>query len=737
MRRFASLILVLCIALVFLIAPMQAAQAPPESSAGPEGGDSSVLPEGWPEDAQSTTGPVPPEGIDRGQQGDLAPEVQVVLSGVPAYIWHNGCGPTAAGMVIGYWDGQGFPDLVPGSASTQTAAVNNMISSSGNYNDYCLPIDSYPNLLPDKSEAPFGDEHPNDCVADLMRTSQSYYSNYYGWSWYSDVDNALQGYVSMVAPHYTATVVNQPWGTFTWNSFRAEIDAGRPVVLLVDTDGDGGTDHFVTAYGYRDDGGTNQYACRDTWDTGIHWYNFAQMASGRPWGIYGATTFRLSGSVAPGPLVYNSRTIDDDNSGDSSGNGNGIVNCGETIELFVSLRNQGSATATGVNATISTSDPYVAFVYNLSSPYPDIVAGGTGTNVDDFDMWVSDSTPHNHVVHFNLNVTASNGGPWSTSFDVPVSCTGGEYKVHLPLVVRCWPPIPYQPTLYAISNPDGDGNYTVTWSAADGATTYQLHEDDNAAFSSPAEVYSGSGTSTSISGRAPGTYHYRVRGSNSFGFGGWSGTQSVTVQSTSGWTTIKAETFEGPFPNDWDVGDTNASGGDYYWGKRTCRTYAGSYSGWAVGGGDGASRACGSEYPTYVVGWMVYGPFSLADATAADLTFQLWLNTELGYDKVLRAASVDGNDFYGYSTSGTTEGWIAKTLDLAAVPTLGDLTGRSNVWIALVFISDSTITRAEGAYVDNIVLRKYVGSGLATVERESEALPATVREEVMQLRLVP
>jgi len=515
-------------------------------------------------------------------------------------------------MVIGYWDGNGFPDLVPGSASTQTTAVNNMMSSSGNYNDYCLPLDYSPGpLLSDKSELPVGDEHPNDCVADLMRTSQSYYSNYYGWSWYSDMDNAMQGYVSMVAPHYTATVVNQPWGTFTWNSFRAEIDAGRPVVLLVDTDGDGGTDHFVTAYGYRDDGGTNQYACRDTWDTGIHWYNFAQMASGRPWGIYGATTFRLSGS------------------------------------------------------------------------------------------------------------------------------SGGEYKVHLPLVVRRWPPVPQQPTLYAISNPDGDGNYTVSWSVADGATTYQLQEDDNAAFSSPTEVYSGSGTSTSISGRAPGTYHYRVRGSNSFGSGGWSGTQSVTVQSTSGWTTIKAETFEGSFPNDWDVGDTNASSGEYYWGKRTCRTYAGSYSGWAVGGGDGASRACGTNYPTSVVGWMVYGPFSLADATAADLTFQLWLHTELNYDKVLRAASVDGNDFYGYSTSGTTEGWTAKTLDLAAVPTLGDLTGRSNVWIALVFISDSTITYTEGAYVDNIVLRKYVGSGLAPVEKESEAVPATMREEVMQLRLVP
>jgi len=201
-------------------------------------------------------------------------------------------------MVLGYWDGRGYDKLVPGDASTQTTAVNDMIATSGNWNDYCLPLDYAPDpIQPDKSEPPVGDEHTNDSVADFMKTSQSASSNYYGWSWYSHVDDAFDGYVPLVASDYTTTATNQTWGAFNWTSYQAEIDAGRPVVLLVDTDGNGGTDHFITAVGYSDDGGTNRYGCYNTWSTSLQWYEFREMASGRPWGIYGATLFQISANL--------------------------------------------------------------------------------------------------------------------------------------------------------------------------------------------------------------------------------------------------------------------------------------------------------------------------------------------------------------------------------------------------------------------------------------------------------
>ena len=80
----------------------------------------------------------------------------------------------------------------------------------------------------------------------------------------------------------------------------------------------------------------------------------------------------------------------------------------------------------GVGATISTSDPYVTWLYNTTSSYPDIAGVGTGTNSDDFDFAVDASTPDGHVIQFNLDITASNGGPWADSFHVPVECGGGQ-----------------------------------------------------------------------------------------------------------------------------------------------------------------------------------------------------------------------------------------------------------------------------------------------------------------------
>ncbi|MGC8960304.1 MAG: hypothetical protein ACP5OO_11070 [Chloroflexia bacterium] len=79
-------------------------------------------------------------------------------------------------------------------------------------------------------------------------------------------------------------------------------------------------------------------------------------------------------------------------------------------------------------------------------------------------------------------------------------------------------------------------------------------------------------------------------------------------------------------------------------------------------------------------------------------------------DGVCRVASINGADFYGYCISGNSGGWIDRELDLTNVPTLGNLLGQPQVWIALVFSSDSSINYSEGAHVDNILLRKCIGT---------------------------
>jgi len=236
-------------------------------------------------DAKSTTGPLPPSDYDAGLETSLLRN-QKIINGIPSYIWYNGCGPTAAGMLIGYWDLQGFDDLVNESASYQTIYVKSMISSNGNYNDYCLPKDYRPNLLSDKSEPPFDDEHDDNCIADFMKTSQSYYQNYYGWSKFSDMDDAISDYIIYRNSAYEPLPHTYIFNTILWEKYCIEIDEGRPAIFLVDSAGDGKTDHFVTCIGYDEN---KNYACYNTWDNTIHWYDFSGISNGNKWGVYGAT----------------------------------------------------------------------------------------------------------------------------------------------------------------------------------------------------------------------------------------------------------------------------------------------------------------------------------------------------------------------------------------------------------------------------------------------------------------
>ena len=246
---------------------------------------------------QSTTGPTPPDGIDRG----LRPpdKSRIIINGVTPFIWHHGCGPTAAGMVIGFWDEYVFPQLVEGSTTTQTQAVNDMIAGDSNfpncgaqnsdhYQDYSCPIDASPGpLLSDRSES--GGVHTNNCIADFMHTSMSNFSNYYGWSWFGDDRIALTSYFQLRIPGSVIDAQSLLFDEFTWSQYKSEIDARRPMVLLVDTEGDGWTDHFVTAIGY--DEYNSEYGVYDTWDHNVHWYKWQKIAGGRPWGIYGISTF--------------------------------------------------------------------------------------------------------------------------------------------------------------------------------------------------------------------------------------------------------------------------------------------------------------------------------------------------------------------------------------------------------------------------------------------------------------
>lgn len=192
------------------------------------------------------------------------------------------------------------------------------------------------------------------------------------------------------------------------------------------------------------------------------------------------------------------------------------------------------------------------------------------------------------------------------------------------------------------------------------------------------------------------------------------------------WVNIMTEDFETNFPYQWTVFDDNGPEfGEYFWGKRNCQKYEGSYSGWGIGGGsEGVGLSCGSTFPNNVDSWMIYGPFSLKDAEDGELRFMMNINfasdssnnniTETAPDFVFYGASIDGASFYGSSWWGNSNGWQEFVLDLKDVYTLGNLMGEEEVWIAFNMKTDAddTNNKPDGAFVDNIVLRvKRSGSG--------------------------
>lgn len=104
--------------------------------------------------------------------------------------------------------------------------------------------------------------------------------------------------------------------------------------------------------------------------------------------------------------VFQSQIIDDDSVGGSSGDGDGVVEAGETIELLVTLQNIGNETAYGVSATLSpsTGDPTVTIIDGYED-YGDIPSGGSAQCTEDYDLAISGACPDGHTVVFDIHAT--------------------------------------------------------------------------------------------------------------------------------------------------------------------------------------------------------------------------------------------------------------------------------------------------------------------------------------------
>ncbi len=73
--------------------------------------------------------------------------------------------------------------------------------------------------------------------------------------------------------------------------------------------------------------------------------------------------------------------------------------------------------------------------------------------------------------------------------------------------------VPSVPPSITVPSASITGSFTISWGASTTGTVtaYELYQANNSSFSGQTKVYSGTATSSALSGRANGTYYYRVR----------------------------------------------------------------------------------------------------------------------------------------------------------------------------------------------------------------------------------
>lgn len=187
--------------------------------------------------------------------------------------------------------------------------------------------------------------------------------------------------------------------------------------------------------------------------------------------------------------------------------------------------------------------------------------------------------------------------------------------------------------------------------------------------------------------------------------------ESVTVKST-----LLTQGFEGSFPGStWTLFNQGTDAG---WGKSTRRKSQGNASGWCAQTG-AASPAPGHDVPNNMESWMVAGPFDLTSVSSGSLAFDLFLDTEPG-DFFYVGASTAYPSFTVLGLDQDTVGFERFVLDLKTWGSLGDLTGKSQVWFAFLYQTDASRT-GEGAYLDEILLDVDSPSGLNLLVNQVDA----------------
>ena len=135
--------------------------------------------------------------------------------------------------------------------------------------------------------------------------------------------------------------------------------------------------------------------------------------------VTGGNVYPFQGTIEvippAGPWVVNDYHLINDNAG---GNGNNLMDYGESILLSLAVKNIGSTLAMNINVKLTTTDPYITFTDSTHN-YGSIPSEQSVMATDAFSFDVANNIPDEHTVL--INVLAAMGSTTWTSY---LSITG-------------------------------------------------------------------------------------------------------------------------------------------------------------------------------------------------------------------------------------------------------------------------------------------------------------------------
>jgi PKD repeat protein len=108
-------------------------------------------------------------------------------------------------------------------------------------------------------------------------------------------------------------------------------------------------------------------------------------------------------------LVLSEFSIDDE-----GGNNNGMIDPGETVNLNITLKNNGNITATNISGNLTTVSPFV-IINNASAGFGNLAQGEISEGT--YSLTVNGATPPGTSFMLNLSISA-NGGSYTNSFQM-------------------------------------------------------------------------------------------------------------------------------------------------------------------------------------------------------------------------------------------------------------------------------------------------------------------------------